>query len=172
MRRRSVFGVLVVVAGLVVSGFRSSPPSIGPGGKIGTMTLVRGIEPRADDELWRYCVPAVPTPGTYRRTCSIPHIDRLFIGYGDWELTPKALDSAWKQLQWDLWFDGRRVDLSRFGTSERTLYNFPPAGGKTAILREWNVTLLRMTSGKHVIRYRSLSRSLGTTDATWTVTTG
>jgi hypothetical protein len=27
-----------------------------------------------------------------------------------------------------------------------------------------------VTPGKHVIRYRSASRSLGTTDATWTFT--
>jgi hypothetical protein len=134
------------------------------------MTLVRGIEPRADDELWRFCAPVIPKPGTYHRSCLVPHIARLFIGYGDWERTRKALDSAWKQLKWDLWLDGRRVDLRRFGSSERTLFNFPPAGGKTAILREWSVTLLRVTSGKHVIRYRSQSRSLGTTDATWTFT--
>ena len=171
MRRRSVFVVLVVAAALLVSGFHSSPPPIEPGGKIGTMTLVRGIEPKADDELWRFCAPAIPKPGTYHRTCFVPHIERLFIGYGDWERTRKALDSAWKQLKWDLWFDGRRVDLPRFGTSERTFHYFAPAGGKNAILREWSVTLLRVTSGKHVIRYRSQSRSLGTTDATWTLTT-
>jgi hypothetical protein len=100
-------------------------------------------------------------------------VARLFIGYGDWERTQKALDSAWRQLKWDLWVDGRRVELPRFGTSERTLYYFAPAGGKNAILREWSVTLVGVTSGKHVIRYRrSASGSLGTTDATWTLTVG
>ena len=72
-------------------------------------------------------------------------------------------------MKWDLWFDGRQVSLPRFGTSERTLYAFPPAGGKDAILREWSVTLIGVTPGKHAIRYRSASRSLGTTDATWTL---
>jgi hypothetical protein len=172
VRRRSVFVVVVVAAALPASGFRNSPPPIGPGGKIGTMTLVRGIESKADDELWRFCAPDIPKPGTYHRTCFVPRIERLFIGYGDWERTRKALDSAWKQLKWDLWFDGRRVDLPRFGTSERTLYYYPPAGGKNVILRMWSVTLLRITSGKHVIRYRSQSRSLGTSDATWTLTVG
>ena len=57
---------------------------------------------------------------------------------------------------------------SSFGTSERTLYAYPPAGGKNAILREWSVTLIGVTPGKYAIRYRSASRSLGTTDATWT----
>jgi hypothetical protein len=171
VRRGSVFVLLPVTALLLASGFRSSPPPVAPGGKIGAMTLVRGIEHKADAELWgMFCDATIPKPGRYRRTCSVPHVQRLFIGYGDWERTRKALDSVWKQLKWDLWFDGRRVDLPRFGTSERTLYYFRPAGGKNVILREWSVTLIGVTPGKHVIRYRSASRSLGTTDATWTFT--
>jgi hypothetical protein len=172
VRRGSVFVLLAVVVVLLAGGFRSAPPPVRPGGKIGTMTLVRGIEHRADDEIWRFCKAVIPKPGRYRRTCFVPRVERLFIGYGDWERTRKALDSAWRQLKWDLWFDGRRVDLPRFGTSERTLYYFAPAGGKNAILREWSVTLVGVASGKHVIRYRSASRSLGTTDATWTLTVG
>jgi hypothetical protein len=62
----------------------------------------------------------------------------------------KALGSVWKQLKWDLWLDGRHVSLPRFGTSERTLYYFPPAGGKNVILREWNVILVGVTPGKHL----------------------
>jgi hypothetical protein len=167
MRRGRVFVLLPVTAALLGSGFfRSSPPPVGPGGKIGTMTLVRGTEHEAEEEIFAYCDAVIPKPGRYRRTCSVPGAQRLFIGYGDWERTRKALDSAWKQLKWDLWFDGRHVSLSRFGSSERTLYAFPAAGGKNAILREWSVTLIGVTPGKHAIRYRS--RSLGTTDATWT----
>jgi hypothetical protein len=165
-----VFVLLSVTAVLLV-GFRSSPPPVGPGDRIGTMTLVRGKEQTADIELWRYCDPDIRKPGRYRRTCSVPLVvQRLFIGYGEWELTRKALNSAWKQLKWDHWFDGRHVDLPRFGTSERTLHAFPPAGGKNVILREWSVILVGVTPGKHVIRSRSTSRSLGTTDATWTFT--
>jgi hypothetical protein len=162
--------LLQVMAALFAGGLRGPSP-VGPGGKIGTMTLVRGIEHKADAELWGlFCNGVLPRPGRYRRTCSLPFVRRLFIGYGDWERTQKALDSVWKQLKWDLWFDGRRVDLPRFGTSERPLYYFRPAGGKTVILREWSVTLVGVTPGKHVIRYRSMSRSLGTTDGTWTFT--
>ena len=171
VRRDSVFVLLAVVVVLLAGGFRNSPPPVRPGGKIGTMTLVRGIEGRADDEIWQFCKAAIPKPGRYRRRCFVPQVKRLFIGYGDWERTEKALDSVWRQLQWELWFDGRRVDLPRFGTSERTLYNFVP-GGKNVILREWSVTLVGVTAGKHVIRYRSAHRSLGTTDATWTLTVG
>jgi hypothetical protein len=175
VRRASMFVLLALAAVLMGSGFRSGPPPVGPGDKIGTMTLVRGTENEAGTHLWGgYCDAVIPKPGRYRRTCSsppfVPRLRRLFIGYGDWERTRKALDSVWKQLQWDLWFDGRRVNLSRFGASERPLYNFPAAGGKQVILREWSVIVIGVTPGKHVLRYRSESRSLGTTDATWTFT--
>jgi hypothetical protein len=171
VRRGSGFVLLAVIVVLLAGGFGGSPP-VRPGGKIGTMTVVRGIEHRADDEIWRFCKAVIPKPGRYHRTCFVPRVERLFIGYGDWEKTQKALEAAWRRLKWDLWVDGHQVDLPRFGTSERTLYYFAPAGGKNAILREWSVTLLGVTSGKHVIRYRSASRSLGTTDATWTLTVG
>jgi hypothetical protein len=154
---------------LLAVGLRSSPPSVGPGGKLGTMTLVRGREYEADAELWGgFCDPFTPTPGRYNRTCSVPRIHRLFIGYGDLEPTLKASRSVWKQLRWELWLDGRRIDLPRFGTSERTLYDVQ-GSGKNMILREWNVILTGATPGKHVIRYRTESPS-GTTDATWAFT--
>jgi hypothetical protein len=173
MARRGILLVLVaVLVVLLVGGFGSSRPPVRPGGKIGTMTLVRGIEPIADDEIWRFCKAAIPKPGRYRRRCFVPRVGRLFIGYGDWERTQKALDSVWRQLRWALWFDGRRVDLPRFGTSERTLYALPAAGGKNVILREWSVNVVRVTSGKHVLRYRIARRSRGITDATWTLTVG
>jgi len=167
--RRDVFVLVSVAAVLLGTAFRSSSPPVGPGDKIGEMILVRGVEPKADEELWRSsCDPVIPKPGLYRRTCRVvPLVHRLFIGYGDRERTRQALNSAWKQLKWDLWFDGRHVNLPRFGTSERTLYS-PAAGGKNAILREWSVTLIGATPGEHTIRYRSQSHSLGTTDATWT----
>jgi hypothetical protein len=167
-----VFVLPLVVVVLLAGGFGGSPPPVRPGGKIGTMTLVRGIEHKADDEIWRFCKAVIPKPGRYRRGCFVPRVERLFIGYGDWARTRMGLDSVWRQYKWDLWLDGRPVDLPRFGTSERTLYYFPPAGGKNAVIREWSVTLVGVTSGKHVIRYRSASHALGTTDATWTLTVG
>jgi hypothetical protein len=44
VRRGSVFVLAAVGVLLLAGGFRSAPPPVGPGGKIGTMTLVRGIE--------------------------------------------------------------------------------------------------------------------------------
>lgn len=164
-----MFIFLSVSALLLASGSRAAPPPLGPGGKIGSMTLARGPESQASIELWKYYDAVLPTPGHYRRTCTLPSEKSLFIGWGDWEQTPKALDAAWKQLKYELWFDGHQINLSRFGASDRLLYSFPAAGGKNVILREWSVILRGLTPGKHVIRYRSES-SLGTTDATWTFT--
>jgi hypothetical protein len=80
----------------------------------------------------------------------------------------KASTSAWKQLKWELWLDGRSVDLTPFGTDVRKLYNVQE-GGENGFLREWSVILMGATPGKHVIRYRSGGPS-GTIDATWTFT--
>ena len=84
MRRGSMFVFLPATGLLLAGGSRTSPPPVVPGGKIGTMILVGGIERKADDEIWRYCKSATPKPGRYRRTCSVPHIERPFIGDGDW----------------------------------------------------------------------------------------
>jgi hypothetical protein len=50
--RGRVFVLLPVTALLLGGGFRSSSPPLAPGGKIGAMTLIRGIEQSADAELW------------------------------------------------------------------------------------------------------------------------
>ena len=51
------------------SAWRNVPPPVNPGGKIGTMTLVRGAEVKADAELWGFCDAVIPKPGRYRRMC-------------------------------------------------------------------------------------------------------
>jgi hypothetical protein len=163
--------VLFLAASLAVlaAGFRSAPSLVDPGGKIGKMTVVRGGEHEASAEIWGgYCDPFTPNPGRYNRTCRIvPRLLRLFIGYGDLEPTMKASASTWKKMKWELWIDGRPVDLPRFGTDVRTLFNVL-GQGKNGILREWSVILTGAT-GKHVIRYRS-DGPAGITDATWTFT--
>jgi hypothetical protein len=133
------------------------------------MTIVRGGEYEASAEIWGgYCDPFTPNSGRYNRTCAlVPRLLRLFIGYGDLEPTMKASAAAWKKLKWELWVDGKPVDLSRFGTDLRKLFNVN-GSGNNGVLREWSVILTGAT-GKHVIRYRSKGPS-GTTDATWTFT--
>jgi hypothetical protein len=131
------------------------------------MTLARGTAADADLKFFDYCNPVILKPGRYHRTCIVPLARRVFIGYGDFEPSPKALDADWKRLKWSLWVDGVPVRLTAFGTSDRPLYAFPPAGGKDVILREWRVMLVGVSTGKHTIRYRSRSVSGIVSDAVW-----
>ena len=133
------------------------------------MTLVRGTSVQADLKLFDSCDPVILKPGSVRRSCRVPHVRRLFVGYGEFEPTRKALARSWSRTRWSLWLDGRAVDLPAFGTSDRILYAFPAAGGKDVVLREWKVILVGATPGKHRLRYRSATAS-ATTDATWTFT--
>ena len=143
------------------------PPPVPPGGKIGTMRLARGVAARADAKLFDFCDPVILQPGTYRRPCPrIPVVERLFIGYGAFFADSADLDRYWKSTSWKLSLDGHRVALRAFGASDRTLFAFPPAGGKDVTLREWRVMLVRPSIGRHVIRYRSTTGS-DATDATW-----
>jgi hypothetical protein len=166
--RAAAYALFAVAAVVLGSGFGSAALSLPPGGKIGTMMLVRGTSVQADGKFFDSCNPVILKPGPVHRTCVVPRVHRLFIGYGDFFLTKRALDRAWKQLKWKLWVDSHAVNLPAFGTDDRTLYAFPAAGGKDVILREWRVILVGVTPGKHTIRYWSTSPSLGTSDATWT----
>jgi hypothetical protein len=151
-------------------GFASSNSGLGPGDKVGAMTLQRGTSYEADEKLFDHCNPVVYTSGVLRRTCTVPRVRRVFVGYGDFFATKKALDKAWKETKWNLWVDGHAVDLRAFGTADRILHAFPPAGYKDVILREWLVTLVGATPGKHTVRYRSANAGSGVHDDTWTFT--
>lgn len=162
-----VRAALACVVAAIVCGCGGSPGAVGPGGKVGTMTLVAGTASDADLNFFDLCDPVILKPGNYQRSCDIFRVQRLFIGYGDFEPTRKALESDWKARRWDLWLDGRRVNLIAFGTSDRALFAYPFAGGKNVILRRWKVILVGVTPGKHTLRYRNDGPSVGTTDATW-----
>jgi hypothetical protein len=168
---RRVCLLLVAVAAMLEAGCGGgSESSVGPGAEIGMMTLAAGTADDADLKFFDLCDPVILKPGDYMRSCGIPRVSQLFVGYGDFEPTRKAIELDSTQSKWDLWIDGRRVDLPAFGRSDRTLFAFPAAGGKDVILREWRVILVDVTPGEHTIRYRKRQASRGTTDATWTFT--
>jgi hypothetical protein len=156
----------------VCAAWGGSTKPIDPGGKIGTMIVVKGTQADADAKFFDFCDPVILKPGRYARACAVPHAIRLFVGYGDFAPTRKAIDLDSAQSRWDAWIDGHHIDLPSFGTSDRTLYAFPAAGGKDVILREWRVMLLKATPGKHTLRYRNRNAVYGTVDATWTFTVG
>jgi hypothetical protein len=130
------------------------------------MVIVSGTVATADQKLFDICDPVILKSGRYQRRCGVvPRVKRLFIGYGLFA-APRQINEAWAKAKWAAWFDGRRIALRAFGTSDRTLYAFPPAGGKDVTLREWRVMLTRATPGRHRLRYRFHDPS-GDIDATW-----
>jgi hypothetical protein len=158
---------LPAAAALTVVGASAGASGLGPGGKIGPMRLAVGRSYQADLKLFDSCNPVILKPGRYTRSCRIPRVRRLFVGYGTFERTKTALVKEWKRTRWSLWVDSHAVTLPPFGTSDRSLYSFPAAHGKSVVLREWNVVLVGTTPGVHRVRYLSRSGRQAT-DATWT----
>jgi hypothetical protein len=133
------------------------------------MLLIRGTAATADQKLFDICDPIILRSGRYVRRCGVvPRVKRLFIGYGTFA-APRAINRVWEQVVWSAWFDGRRIQLHAFGTSDRPLYAFPPAGYKTVTLRKWRVMVVNAAPGRHTLRYRGQDAT-GVLDATWTFT--
>jgi hypothetical protein len=63
---------------------------------------VNGTVHEADQKLFDSCNPVILKPGRYVRSCRVPRAQRLFIGYGVFEPTRKALDRDWQQTRWEL----------------------------------------------------------------------
>ena len=161
-------GALVVVAGASAGGEHSD--TIEPSTRVKGMLVVQGVAARAQARLFGdWCDPVVLTSGRRVRNCGrVPRTARLYVGYGSFA-PEKAIDRLWKTQTWEMWIDGQRVDLEAFGTTDRVLQKYPPANGKDVVLREWSMTLVRPTAGRHTIRYRTQEPG-GMTDTTWIFT--
>ena len=167
MRWPSAAALAAVTLLVAFSGLGGTTSELKPGDQVGRMTLVKGTHVAVGPNLFDICDPVILKGGRYQRRCGVvPHVKRLFIGYGMFA-SPRKIDADWANAKWAAWFDGRRIALRAFGTSDRTLYAFPPAGGKNVTLREWRVMLLGATAGRHTLRYR-FQDPAGSIDATWT----
>jgi hypothetical protein len=143
--------------------------TIEPWERVNGMLVVQAPRPWAETQalFGHYCAPDILESGRVSRTCSeVPRMRRLFVGYGVWG-SKAAISKLLHASAWNLWIDGRRVRLDAFGTADRTLHRYPPAGLKDVTLREWSVALARPTPGRHTIRYR-FRLPQGVVDATWT----
>ncbi len=164
----TVVGLLALAIVATATATQRDTANIEPSERVRGMLVVQGTHNRAEGDLFGFlCAPNILKPGRYRRTCSeVSRVTRLFVGYGMWG--PKAtIERIWNPSEWSMWIDGQRVSLDEFGTTDRTLYGDRPAGGKDVTLREWSVTLVRPTPGRHTIRYRFGSSPQDTIDATW-----
>ena len=171
--------IVAVIAALVVAATGASAAEFGtqsiePGARVNGMFVVQGVARETDAALFAdgFCDPIVLTPGNRVRSCrAVPPSRRLFVGYGIWGLSRKIVDAAWKKQSWGLWIDGQKVSLSSFGTSDHWIPSLPAANGRTVLLREWAIVLVR-AKGRHTIRYANRLPQ-GTYSTTWkfTVTT-
>ncbi len=145
--------------------------AVDPGTRVNGILVVQGLARDADAELFGVvCDPVVLRPGRRTRSCGrLPAVRRIFVGHGMWA-PEEEIDSAWKSSSWELWIDGRRVSLRRFGHADRWLRAFAPAGYEDVVLREWSVILVG-ARGRHSIRYRTLLPQ-GVGDTTWRFTVG
>jgi hypothetical protein len=169
MRRHAGLAVVATTMLIVLTGWIATSNQLKPGDRVGGMLLVRGTVATANQKLFDLCNPVILKSGRYYRPCGlVPRVSRLFIGYGLFA-PPRDVNTVWGRTGWAAWLDSRRIQLASFGTSDRTLFAFPAAGGKDVTLREWRVMLVGARPGRHTIRYRSEDPT-GVIDATWAFT--
>jgi hypothetical protein len=146
-----LFAAMLVVPGVLYA----QEPAAQPGDSIGEMVLKTGgseIVP-----IWAFCVPAFLNPGVTTTECNVPPLPELAIGHG-WFSADEALrDSCWQAMTWELYLDGRQVDLNAFGTYDADmpqtgLPGHDPNEEVITKLRTWDVVLGNPTAGAHTLR--------------------
>jgi hypothetical protein len=146
-----LFAAMLVVPGVLYA----QEPAAQPGDSIGEMVLKTGgseIVP-----IWAFCVPAFLNPGVTTTECNVPPLPELTVGHG-WFSADEALrDSCWQAMTWELYLDGRQVDLNAFGSYDADLpqTGLPGHGPNEEVitkLRSWDVVLGNPTAGAHTLR--------------------
>jgi predicted esterase len=164
-----IFSLLVSCAGptpaLTVSPTEKNP-LIQPGDMIGEMKLVIAKDETGEPSIHNTCAPIITDsdPAVIVRTCNVPHIPYLFIGYGELAETLEDLNTIWEEEGWKMYLDGRAINLSAFGH-----FDSEWSGNK---LRQWKVAVENVTLGEHQLRFihTRLHKSMEPTDVTWIFT--
>ena len=137
--------VPLAAAALALAGACGERP-LRPGDAIGTMRLSTHGEPAPP--IWQHCYPAFPeAPSTRSTACNVPPVARLAVGPGLRTTSDELRRSTWAATEWELYVDGRRVDLAAFGTFDADLED-PPL----TKLRGWDVRLEKPAAGPHTLR--------------------
>lgn len=112
--------------------------------------------------VWTFCSPefSAGTNAVSRTECDVspvPKVSSLAVGPGWFAADEDLLESNWSLLKWDLYIDGRSVDLDAFGTFDAQI----ALNNASAKLRSWNVVLEEPRTGAHTVRsVMSVSRSV------------
>ncbi len=143
-----------------------SESSLKPGDSVGEMVLEIAQDDTGD--IYNHCSPFIveSDPAVIVRTCNVPEVGYLFIGYGEMAGSLEELDSFWNNESWELYFDGNAVDLHAFGYFDGDYNEYK--------VRKWGVALENLTAGEHQLRYTisAVDKSWDPIDITWVFTVG
>jgi hypothetical protein len=129
----------------------SVPDMIGPGDKIGEMTVEQGMELGARPELWYFCefIPENPEkPGSVEIDCAVPAVSELALRIG-WGARESQIASNWDVMEYDVSIDNYKLDLDNFDWEE---YDCTGLGDDCKAHR-WTIFLKNPSFGEHFIRY-------------------
>jgi hypothetical protein len=156
MKTRLTATTVLVIVTLVVPGvLYAQEPAAQPGDSIDGMSLRSGGS--EGPPIWAFCVPAFLNPGVTTTECNVPPLPELAIGHG-WFSADEALrDSSWQAMTWELYLDGRQVDLDAFGSFDADLpqTGLPDRDPNEEVitkLRSWDVVVGNPTTGAHTLR--------------------
>jgi hypothetical protein len=147
--------VLVIVMFVVPGVLYAQEPAAQPGDSIGEMSLRSGGSEGLP--IWAFCVPAFLNPGVTTTECNVPALPELAVGHGWWTADEALRDSCWEAMTWELYLDGRQVDLNAFGTFDADLPQtglpgHDPNEEVITKLRSWDVVVENPTAGAHTLR--------------------
>lgn len=143
------------------------PPMVAVGDRIDGMTLAIGAGDA--QPLWAFCASEVDGNNT-TADCRVPQFERLAIGHAFLGGDDVFKDTAWSDLDWQLYIDDQLVDLHSFGTYD---YVLPTMAPNPSLVKEvfmrftaWDVVLTNLQAGEHVLEGYV---SAGSEEHTWVV---
>jgi predicted esterase len=157
MKKMSCFIILLLFSITLISCTQStqSPTPlvdmIGPGDKIGDMSVVQGIAYPVSRYplIWEYCEYLLSStePASHSSDCIVPNIPGLGLSTG-WAAEDALFESSWDAVSTELYVDGYKLDLDEFGWEDRDA----PEMGSNMKNRYIVLYLENLTPGQHTFR--------------------
>jgi predicted esterase len=159
MKKMSCFILLLLFSSIVVSCAQPTQPTqtptisdemIGPGDRIGEMTVVQGTYPLLFyPYIWQYCdfLLTGTEPDNLSSDCTVPNIPGLTLSTG-WAAEDTLLESSWEAVSTELYIDGYKLDLDEFDWQEMDM----PELGSNVKSRSFVLYLENLTPGQHTFR--------------------
>lgn len=122
------------------------------GDEIDGMTLTSGAAEARP--LWVFCS-SQEKDNITTASCRVPQMEKLAIGHSFFATDSVFRNADWADLTWELYLDGRPVDLSDFATYD---YVLPTMAPNPSLVREvfmkftaWDIVLTDLQPGEHTI---------------------